>query len=73
MLRDPEDPELSWEDSKKLLAANPERPFYAPGKTLLEQFAKAQKRCDEYERRAQYHSDCAGGIYWTCEKDKTDD
>jgi hypothetical protein len=73
MLRDPEDPELSWEDYKKLLADNPERPFYAPGKTFIEQFSKAQERCDEYERRAQHHSDCAGGIYWTCEEDKTDD
>jgi hypothetical protein len=25
----------------------------------LKQFAKAQERCDEYERLAQPHSDCA--------------
>lgn len=49
MLRDPEKPELSWEDDRNVLEANPERPFYVPGPTFREQFSYAQKRCDQYE------------------------
>jgi len=73
LLRDPEKPEINWEDYQKFLESNPERPFYVPGQTFLEQFASAQERCDQYERRAQHHNDCTGGIYWTCEEDKTDE
>lgn len=73
MLRDSDNPELNWEDYEKELLANPDRPFYVPGQTFLQQFSKAQERCDKYQRRAQHHSDCTGGIYWTCEEDQTDE
>jgi hypothetical protein len=71
--RDPDNPDLSWEDQKKLLADNPGRPFYVSGKTDKEQAAKAQERCDEDDRKAKAHSDVTGGTYWTCEEDETDD
>ncbi len=34
MLRDPDKPDVSWEDYEKELGDNPDLPFYAAGKTF---------------------------------------
>ena len=69
MLRDPDQPDVGWEDSEKELGDNPERPFYAPGKTLLQQRYNAEQRCQKIGRYAVEHPDVAGGQYFTCEEE----
>ena len=71
MLRDPDQPETSWEDDEKELGDNPERPFYAPGETLGKQRAFARQRCAQFDMEYEEHPDMTGGKYFNCTQRKT--
>lgn len=64
MLRDPEQPDKSWEDYDEEL--DPARPFYPQGKTRAEEDAYAQKRCAQIHRVAERRRDMTGGNYYFC-------
>ena len=65
MLRDPDKPDTSGEDDEKELGDNPDRPFYAAGKTFRQQQVNARARCAQFSRDAQPRKDVGGGFYWT--------
>ncbi|HIK31959.1 MAG TPA: hypothetical protein IGS17_02305 [Oscillatoriales cyanobacterium M59_W2019_021] len=60
MLRDPEQPD------REEVEQNLDRPFYSPGKTLVEKRLYARNRCARIERIYQEHNDCTGDRYYTC-------
>jgi hypothetical protein len=69
MLRDPENPDISWEDYQSNLEKHPDRPFYPPGITLSERRYNAEQRCQKIGRFAVEHPDLTGSTYFTCEED----
>jgi hypothetical protein len=66
MLRDPDRPDLNWEDYEIEVQSNPDRPFYAPGNHEGERDAYARSRCAQIERDFAKFNDVTGGYYYTC-------
>jgi hypothetical protein len=66
MLRDPDRPDLNWEDYEIEVQSNPDRPFYAPGETRAEKDIYARQRCGKIGRDADRYSDCTGSYYYVC-------